>query len=132
MPNFIHNVVHRALIEIRIHNISGDRRCCTGSYKSNYHTITTTTAPNLNKIYSLEYTILALRIIKQKKIFKLYCNISFQMVFERKCHTGKLSNLIDRNISHAILDLTKWTWTVSIPFHSVFVTIQQSERNFFL
>jgi hypothetical protein len=41
----LHNVVHLALIEIRIHNISGVGTDCTGSCKSNYHTITTTTAP---------------------------------------------------------------------------------------
>jgi hypothetical protein len=39
-----HNVVHLALIEIRTHNISGD--------KSNYHTITATTAPWINRIYT--------------------------------------------------------------------------------
>ena len=38
-----HNVVHFTLIEIRTHNISGDD--CIGSCKSNYHTITATTAP---------------------------------------------------------------------------------------
>ena len=36
-----HNVVHLALVEIRSHNISG----CIGSFKSNYHTVTTTTDP---------------------------------------------------------------------------------------
>jgi len=40
-----HNVVHLALIEIRTHNISGDRHCCIGSCKSNYHTIMATTSP---------------------------------------------------------------------------------------
>jgi hypothetical protein len=40
-----YNVVHLALIEIRTHNISGDR---IGSGKSNYHTITAMTAPQTN------------------------------------------------------------------------------------
>ena len=29
---------------IGTHNVSGDSTDCTGSYKSNYHTVTTTTA----------------------------------------------------------------------------------------
>jgi len=36
-----HNVVHLVLIEVRTHNISD----CICSCKSNYHTITATTAP---------------------------------------------------------------------------------------
>jgi hypothetical protein len=40
-----HNVVHLALIDIRIHNISGNRTDCTGSCKSNCHTITATMTP---------------------------------------------------------------------------------------
>ena len=40
-----HNVAHLALIKIRPHNISGDRHCCIGSCKSNYHTIMATTTP---------------------------------------------------------------------------------------
>ena len=40
------NVVHLALIKIRTHSICGDRhRLHIGSLKSNYHTITTTSAP---------------------------------------------------------------------------------------
>jgi hypothetical protein len=41
------NVVHLALIEIRTHNIGTD---CIGSCKSNYHTITATTAAHIIKI----------------------------------------------------------------------------------
>ena len=56
-----HNTIHLALIEIRTHNISGDGTDCIDSCKSNYNTITATTAPptecdipvfyNLMKIY---------------------------------------------------------------------------------
>ena len=34
-----------AMSAIRTHNVSGDGTYCTGSCKSNYHTITTRTAP---------------------------------------------------------------------------------------
>ena len=43
-----HNVVHLALIEIRTRNISTD---CIGSYKSNYHTMMATTAPDTESAY---------------------------------------------------------------------------------
>jgi hypothetical protein len=43
--------VHLAINVVRTHNASGDSTDCTGSYKSNYHTITIMTAPN--KISSL-------------------------------------------------------------------------------
>jgi len=33
--------VHLAMNEVRTHNVSGDSTNCTGSCKSNYHTITT-------------------------------------------------------------------------------------------
>ena len=36
--------VHLAMSGIRTHNVSGDSTDCIGSHKSNYHTITTTTA----------------------------------------------------------------------------------------
>jgi len=43
-----HNLLRLALIEIRTHNINGDRNYCNciGSCKSNYHTIMATTAPS--------------------------------------------------------------------------------------
>ena len=41
-----HNVVHFALSWIQTNNVSRDRHRCIGSYKSNYHTITATTAPS--------------------------------------------------------------------------------------
>ena len=41
-----HNVVHLALIEIRTHDIVVICTDCIGSCKSNYHTITATTAPD--------------------------------------------------------------------------------------
>ena len=38
---------------IRTHNVSDDRGTdCIGSYKSNYHTITTTTAPSNLRVYT--------------------------------------------------------------------------------
>jgi hypothetical protein len=47
-----HNVVLIDLIEIRTHNISGERHWLhIGSCKSSYHTITTTTAPPPKKYY---------------------------------------------------------------------------------
>jgi len=39
--------VHLTMSEIRTHNFSGDRTDCTGSCKSNIHTITITTAPQI-------------------------------------------------------------------------------------
>jgi hypothetical protein len=44
-----HNVANLALIEIRTH-ISGESTDFIGSYKSNYHTITTTSWDDRNKI----------------------------------------------------------------------------------
>ena len=43
-----HNVAFR-LSRIRTHNISGDRHWLHGSCKSNYHMITATTAPHIDK-----------------------------------------------------------------------------------
>ena len=37
--------VHLAMSRMQTHNVSGDRHDCIGSCKSNYNTITTTTAP---------------------------------------------------------------------------------------
>ena len=37
--------VHLTMSGIQAHNFSGDNTDCTGSCKSNYHTITTMTAP---------------------------------------------------------------------------------------
>ena len=39
---------------IQTHNISGDRHCCTGSCKSNYHMITATTALYSEKTLCLQ------------------------------------------------------------------------------
>ena len=43
LTNLSHNVVHLALIKIKISGVIGTD--CIGSYKSNYHTITATIAP---------------------------------------------------------------------------------------
>ena len=50
-----HNVAHLALIEIRTHSISGDS-------KSNYHTITARTAPNVNRKFK-EYWLTIILIL---------------------------------------------------------------------
>jgi hypothetical protein len=57
-----HNVVHLALIEIRPHNISGD---CIGSCKSNYYTITATTAHVISCNVKKAETIIKLKTKKK-------------------------------------------------------------------
>ena len=47
--------LHLAMIRIRTHNVSGDTigTDCTGSCKSNYHTNTTTTAPDIHIFFRI-------------------------------------------------------------------------------
>ena len=70
-----HNVVHTDLIEIQTHNISTD---CIGSCKSNYNTITATTAP-----------IVKVRIPVYKYISLITCSAKYLSMSSTLCVNSK-------------------------------------------
>jgi len=82
-----HNVVHLTLIKICTHNISGD---CIGSCKSNYHTITATTAPH--------------NVMKRK--FELWWpTILFPAILTKWITTSQLTSMDTKRPCHMMLEI---------------------------
>ena len=86
-----HNVVSSTpgLSRIRTHNLVAIGTDCIGSYKSNYHTITTTTAPSLFDVLHLffvcMYCIVFQRFNAYVKMVVDYCLEAHVVPYYRMC-----------------------------------------------